>query len=232
MQTTGEIIHALRAALETDKDIDLHAYPITISYPDRLRLEGMVENIIAKRKIRRIAMQLLGHADFEDHLYLETGEQRSDKALLDAVVDALSQEPAFRDVRVYAGEPEQPQVPQWIAVHTGGCVVTLDGELGSLSHRRLAEVTCWWVPGTGNLHNHLRVVPPERDSDDEITDAVLMILEKDPLLHAENITPITHANTVTLNGLVHSREQARMAEYDCWYIPGVHDVIDRLRVTH
>jgi len=180
----------------------------------------MVENIIAKRKIRRIAMRLLGHADFEDHLYLDTGGQRRDKALLDAVVDALSQEPAFRDVRVYAGRPDKPQDPQWIAVDVKGCVITLDGELGSLSHRRLAEVTCWWVPGTGNVHNHLRVIPPEKDADDEITDAVLMVLEKDPLLHAENITPVTHANIVTLKGLVHNREQARMAEYDCWYIPG------------
>ncbi|MDE2234532.1 MAG: BON domain-containing protein [Gammaproteobacteria bacterium] len=232
MQTPSEIIHALQTALEKDTDINLHAYPITISHPDRLRLEGMVENIIAKRKIRRIAVQLLGHADFEDHLYLETGERRSDKALLDALVDALSQEPAFRDVRVYAGKPEQPQARQWIAAHASGCQVTLEGEVGSLSHRRLAEVTCWWVPGTGNVHNHLRVVPPEKDSDDEITDAVLMILEKDPLLRAENITPKTHANTVTLNGYVHNREQARMAEYDCWYVPGVHDVIDQLRVSH
>jgi len=28
MQKPGEIIHALQAALETDKDIDLHAYPL------------------------------------------------------------------------------------------------------------------------------------------------------------------------------------------------------------
>lgn len=229
MQTHDELVDALQAALEWDNDINLHEYPIKITYQDSLRLEGEVENIIAKRKIRRIAQHICGHSNMEDHLYLRTSEQRLGKSLRDAVIDALSQEPAFRDVRVFSDNSTNGENIQWMAVHAEGRVVRLDGTVGSLSHRRLAEVICWWVPGTGDVHNHLRVKPPEQDSDGEITDAVLMVLEKDPMLHAENITPTTRANVVSLNGTVHNQEQARMAVYDCWYIPGVHDVMVRLR---
>ena len=138
-------------------------------------------------------------------------------------------EPAFRDIRVYAG-PATPAGAQWIMVSTVGCEVRLDGQVGSLSHRRLAEVIAWWIPGSCNIHNHLRVHPAEADNDDEISDVIRMVLEKDPLLHAENIHATTSQRTVVLDGYVHGEEQRRMAIYDCWYVPGVHDVRDRLRV--
>jgi len=230
MQMHNELISALLAALAQDGDINLHAYPIHISYKDTLRLEGEVANIIAKRKARRIVMQLSGLSNIEDHLQLRPGEQRHGKVLLDATVDALSQELAFRDMRVYTGLAVKPETPQWISVTVEGCVVRLDGQVNSLSHRRLAEVISWWVPGTCNVHNHLRVHPSEQDSDDEISDAIRLILEKDPLLHAESISANTHARVVTLEGYVHSQEQGRMAVYDCWYVPGVHDVKDNLRL--
>jgi len=230
MQTKNELVSALLAALEQDNDINLHEYPIRITYKDSLRLEGEVANIIAKRKARRIALQLSGLSNIEDHLQLRPGEHRNDKALQDATVDALAQEPAFRDIRVYAGHAAPPETEQWINASAVGCVVRLDGQVGSLSHRRLAEVIAWWVPGCCNVHNHLRVHPAEQDNDDEISDAIRLVLEKDPLLHAENISANTRGRVVTLEGYVHSPEQGRMAVYDCWYVPGVHDVKDRLRL--
>lgn len=230
MQTHNELISALLAALAQDGDINLHAYPIHISYKDDLRLEGEVANIIAKRKARRIVQQLSGLLNIEDHLYLRRGELRQDKALQDAVVDALSQEPAFRDIRVYTDPAVKPETPQWISATTQACVVRLDGQVNSLTHRRLAEVISWWVPGTCNVHNHLRVYPSEQDNDDEISDAIGLVLEKDPMLNAETISANTHDRVVTLNGYVHSQEQRRMAVYDCWYVPGVHDVKDNLRL--
>ena len=57
-----------------------------------------------------------------------------------------------------------------------------------------------------------------------------MVLEKDPLLHAETLRVHTHNREVTLQGMVHSDEQRRMAIYDCWYVPGVHEVHDRMQV--
>ncbi|MGA9852770.1 MAG: BON domain-containing protein [Gammaproteobacteria bacterium] len=230
MQTQKELVTALLAAFEKDGDINLHEYPIHITYRNTLKLEGQVANIIAKRKARRIALQLSGLSSVEDHLRLHPGEKRSGKALQDATVDALAQEPAFRDIRVYAGHTDAPLAEHWIGVSTEACVVRLDGQVGSLSHRRLAEVIAWWVPGSCDVRNHMRVRPAEKDNDDEISDAIRLVLEKDPLLHAETISASTHERVVTLEGYVHGPEQRRMAVYDCWYVPGVHDVLDHLRL--
>lgn len=225
-----DLVAALLAALEKDPDINLHESPIRVTYHGNLRLEGEVANIIVKRKARRIAVQLSGLNDIEDRLLLRPGEKRTGKALLDAVTSALSQEPAFRDIAVHPSPATEAPGRDWIGVGVEGCVVRLDGQVGSLSHRRLAEVISWWVPGSCDVHNHMRVKPAEKDNDDEITDAVLMVLEKDPLLHAETITVHTRDRTVTLDGAVHSDEQRRMAIYDCWYVPGVHEVHARLQV--
>jgi osmotically-inducible protein OsmY len=224
-----DLVAALLAALENDPDINLHESPIHVTYHDSLRLEGEVANIIVKRKARRIAMQLSGLPDVEDHLKLRPGERRSGKALLDALVSALSQEPAFRDIAIH---PNAADISgrDWIAIEVHGCMVRLDGQVSSLSHRRLAEVIAWWVPGSCDVHNHVRVQPAEKDNDDEISDAVRMVLEKDPLLHAETIGVQTRARAVFLSGSVHSDEQRRMAIYDCWYVPGVHEVHDSLQV--
>ena len=224
-----DLVAALLAALEKDPDINLHESPIHVTYHDSLRLEGEVANIIVKRKARRIAVQLSGLPDVEDRLLLRPGERRTGKALLDAVTGALSQEPAFRDIAVH-GAGDDASGGDWIRVDVQDCVVRLEGQVRSLSHRRLAEVIAWWVPGSCDVHNHMRVKPAEKDNDDEITDAVLMVLEKDPLLHAETLSVHTKDRAVTLSGAVHSEEQRRMAIYDCWYVPGVHEVHDRMQV--
>ena len=225
-----DLAAALLAALEKDADINLHESPIRVTYSSSLRLEGEVANIIVKRKARRIAVQLSGLNDIEDHTLLRPGERRSGKALQDATITSLSQEPAFRDIPVRTGESGDPDGHDWIGVSVSDSVVRLDGQVGSLSHRRLAEVIAWWVPGSCDVHNHMRVRPAEKDNDDEISDAVRMVLEKDPMLHAETIGVHTRDRVVTLEGSVHSDEQRRMAIYDCWYVPGVPDVHDHLRV--
>lgn len=225
-----DMVAALLAAFEKDPDINLHESPIHVTYHDSLRLHGEVANIIIKRKARRIAIQISGLSDLEDHIRLRPGERRTGKALQDAVVDALSLEPAFRDIPVHPSPATESLDRAWIGVGVQDCVVRLDGQVGSLSHRRLAEVISWWVPGSCDVHNHMRVRPAEKDNDDEVSDAVRMVLEKDPLLHAETIGVHTRDRIVTLDGIVHSDEQRRMALYDCWYVPGVHDVHDRLQV--
>ena len=42
----------------------------------------------------------------------------------------------------------------------------------SLSHKRLAGVLAWWTPGCRDVVNSLDIVPPERDSDEEVQDAL------------------------------------------------------------
>jgi osmotically-inducible protein OsmY len=65
--------------------------------------------------------------------------------------------------------------------------VLLEGKVPSFSHQRLAGVLAWWVPGRQNVLNCLEAVPPEEDNDDEVTDAVRLVLEKDPFVNAGQI---------------------------------------------
>ena len=109
-------------------------------------------------------------------------------------------------------------------------VVTLDGEVPSLCHKRLAGVLAWWVPGTRDVVNGLEVAPPEEDSDGEITDAVRTALEKDPLLDADGIRVGTRGAVVTLGGVVPSEPQREMAEADAWFVFGVDEVVNRIAV--
>ena len=63
-------------------------------------------------------------------------------------------------------------LPRRLTWKSANGVVTLNGEVPSLSHKRLAGVLAWWVPGTRDVINGLEEVPPEEDNDDELIDAM------------------------------------------------------------
>jgi osmotically-inducible protein OsmY len=226
-----KIVTAIRAALERDGGINLHEYPIRISHRDTICLEGNVENIEAKRKARMIALRLAGDIPVEDHLRLIPGERREGKALLNGVLNALMQEQAFSQMDISNGEHRGVESPQGrIQVKVDGSRVVLLGWVNSLSHRRLAEVISWWVPGCCDVLNLLHVEPDELETDDEISDAVRLVFDKEPSLSSDEISVRTRNAEVTLAGVVHSDEQKRIASFDCWYIPGVHAVHNQLEV--
>ena len=226
----NELITSLRAALERDPDVNLHRYPIQITFDGTLRLSGEVEHIAAKRKIIQAARRLANSGRIEDHLDVMVGERRTDDALRQGVLRALTEEPAFHGLMIGGPDMEPPNEGDWMVASAEGTTVHLEGKVNSLSHRRLAEVLAWWVPGTSRVENRMRVYPPEEDNDDEISDAVRIVLEKDPSLDGEQISARTRERTVTLEGTVRTSENRRLAWYDCWYVPGVHAVENHLRV--
>jgi len=217
--------------MERDGGINLHEYPIRITHNDSLRLEGEVGSIEAKRKALLIARRLAGDLPVEDGLRLTPGERREGKALLNGVLSALMQEPAFAEMDISNGERRESASPRGkIQVKVDGNRVVLLGWVNSLSHRRLAEVIAWWVAGCCDVLNLLHVEPAEMETDDEISDAVRLVLDKEPSLNADEIRIRTRNAEVTLAGIVHSAEQKRIASNDCWYIPGVHAVHNQLEV--
>lgn len=225
------LVSAIRAAMERDGGINLHEYPIRIIHNGSLRLEGEVGSIEAKRKALLIARRLADGRPVEDGLRLIPGERREGKALLNGVLNALMQEPAFAEFDIANGEQRETGSPRGrIQVKVDGSRVVLLGWVNSLSHRRLAEVIAWWVPGCCDVLNLLHVEPAEMETDDEISDAVRLVLDKEPSLNADEIRILTRNAEVTLAGVVHSTEQKRIASLDCWYIPGVHAVHNRLEV--
>lgn len=219
------------AALERETDVNLHSSPINVKVEDVIRLEGDVDNIIIKRKAFRIARQAAGTDEIIDNLRLKVSNSRSNKELLNAAVDALMQEPAFANMDILTEEDDSPEHQRgWVKVSVSGKLVRLEGQVGSLSHRRLAEVIAWWVPGSSDIENLLHVYPAEDETDDEISDVVRMVFDKETSLDAEQIKISTRDSEVTLRGVVYSEEQKRIATYDCWYVPGVHAVHNELVV--
>jgi osmotically-inducible protein OsmY len=220
----------IRAALERARDVDLHHNRIDISDGETIRLEGEVDNIAVKRRAYQIAREVAGDANVEDRLLLRVQRERTGDALLQAVIDALTTDPVYRDFVISTRRDELPADRDAIAVEVQDSKVWRYGQANSLSHRRLAEVTVWWVPGTADVENRIRVQPPQRDSDEEITEIVRLVFDKDPTLDAQNIQITTRDRVVTLAGVVNSEAHLHIAEQDCWYIPGVHQVQNQLQV--
>lgn len=235
---SNDVVTSVKAALERDPDINLHRFPIRLSFDNQaneLSMEGSVEDIIALRKAVQIARRVSGSDRIRDDLYIRQPTNRTGDQLRESVVRALSGEPTFRDVSVGDAESVAYQAgddQKGIVVNVSGSCVHLKGNLNSLTHRRLAELLAWWVPGTSRVENRIHVQPPEEDSDTELTEAVRIALEKDASLDAGQIHVQTRDREVTLEGSVRSEINRTIASRDCWYIPGVHAVHNQLRVMH
>jgi osmotically-inducible protein OsmY len=233
----AEIVRKVHAVLERDTRIDLRRRPIVIEYQSdgSLVLQGETESLAAKKIALEAAASIRGSTGIVDRLRVAPARPMGDGAIRDHISAAMLQEGAFvqcailtpQEHRVSAADDRSSYIE--IAVADG--VVTLNGRVGSLSHKRLAGLIAWWIPGTRDVVNGIEVEPPEDDSDEEITDAVWMALEKDRLIAHDSIKVRTRDSTVILEGVVPNRRQLEMAEADAWYIFGVDGVINHLRIA-
>jgi len=92
-------------------------------------------------------------------------------------------------------------------------------------------VLAWRVPGTRDVIDGLGVEPPQADSEDEIADAVAVVLDKDPFVGAGRISVSARGSVVALEGAVRSAEEKRIAEHDAWFVFGVNGVENRLAIV-
>jgi len=241
MHDSAEIVREVHAALGRDQRVDLRRHPIVIQCePDgSLLLQGEAKNLAAKKIALELAASVGGSTGIVDRIRVAPRQPMGDGAIRDHVRAAMLQEGSFTRCETQAAEEGRARSAiettsdrvDYIAIAVADGVVTLDGQVESLSHKRLAELLAWWVPGTRDVVNGIEVKPYEDDSDDEITDAVTMALEKDRLVTHDSIRVSTRNSVVTLEGVVPNRYQAEMAEADAWYIFGVDRVINHLRAT-
>lgn len=240
MTTPQPILDSIRDAMEHHPDIHLAPRPVHLSLDegDVLVLEGEVQDVASKKLLLELAAATQGLSGIVDRLHVTPARPMGDAEVRQHVLDALLDEPALRDCGVRARDGDAVRLLRPTAPGTRGClelrvedgVVTLDGDINSLAAKRLAGVLAWWVPGVRDVVNGLGVEPPERDSDAEISEAVHVVLEKDPFIDAGEIAVDTHGRTVTLRGVVHGEQQRRMAENDVWYVFGVDKVENQLTV--
>lgn len=204
-------VKTLRAALTENLHIDLAKHPIDCSLEDgAIVVEGLVESIAQKKRAMYIAMGLKGTTGVVDRLRVRPSTAMTDEEVRQHILDALTEEPSLDAASVN------------IEVSAG--VVDLEGTVGSLTHKRLAGVLAWWVPGSTDVINSLELDPPEEDSDGEIADAVRIVLEKDHLVNPSSIGVRVDGWTVTLSGVAASEAARNAAEEDAWFVWGVNDV--------
>ncbi len=236
--TKNPVVEEVKAAFEREPRINIHHYPISIEFnKGNLVLEGEVEHIIAKKMAVEVAQGLPGVKKVEDRLWVTPAMRMEDGEIADHVRDALFQEPELKKcaIRVKSNgeaiirESEENNCGSIQVTVTQG-VVVLDGEVISLTHKRLVGVLAWWVPGSRNVVNNLVVVPPEEDADHEVTDAVRLALEKDRFINEDQIKVSTRKGEVVLSGLVPDETERAMAEFDAWYVYGVKKVTNNIKV--
>ena len=235
MPEAEKLIRQVRSALKHDSRVKFHRARIAVTTePDgTLVLEGETDGIAAKKIALEIAASVSGSAGIVDRLRVKPSGPMGDGEIRDGVRDALLQEPAFARYAVYVGHdtglpPQTSPSGNYVEAAVNDGVVTLNGQVESLSHKRLAGVLVWWVPGSRDVVNGIDVQPPEEDSDDEISDAVRTALEKDRLVRSDSIRVNTRNAVVTLEGVVANGEQAAMAVADAWYVFGVDGVVNHL----
>lgn len=243
MQNGNSILKSVRALFEREPRIDLHRWPIRLDLTEDgvVILEGEFGDIAAKKLALEIAGAAPGVRGLIDRLHVAPAEPRGDGAILDGLTARMLDAPDFRNcalrvikkgqtATVRETELEDPSGDVLLSVTDG--VVTLDGWVISLSHKRLAGVLAWWVPGCRDVIDALEVLPGEQDNDDEISDALSLVLEMDPMIpHPEGIRIVTRDAVVTLEGQVGSAAEKSRAEQDAWYLFAVDKVVNRLAVT-
>jgi len=160
-----------------------------------------------------------------------------DREIRDHLRAAFLGEPAFAEMAIgeieqgkrrTVQEPPAARAALTSEVHDG--VVTLTGRMSGLVEKRLAGALAWWVPGVRDVVNGIAVDPPEAESEAGLTDAVRIVLEKDPFVNEAQIRVRSHLTTVMLSGLVPTDSERDMAALDAWSVFGVDKVINNIRV--
>lgn len=239
MNDRERIISETAAALEREPSVNLHRFPVHLEFNDGvLTLEGEMEHIAAKKMALEVAAAVPGVTGIADRLRIVPAQQMEDGEIRDHVCNALLAENLLSSSAVWAivkGKPEvvreaDQDVDGSIDVEVNDGIVVLNGAVGSLSAKRLAGVLAWWVPGSRDVINGIEVTPPEEDNDDEVVDAIRLVLEKNPFVNAAQIRVTCSNYAVTLEGIVKSEAQRQMAESDCWYVFRVDRVTNQLLV--
>jgi osmotically-inducible protein OsmY len=208
-QTTGQLTHERR--------INLVQSELAVGCADGLvTLRGTVPTVASKRLAARLAASVPGVRGVSDQLQVSSPMPMGDQQIHNHIHRSFIQE---RNLEA-----------DDIAIEVQNGRVTLRGEVHSLVYLRLAEVLCWWIPGVTSVDNQLEINPPEQDSDEELRDNLQVILGKDMLVDPSRFQLEVANGVVTLRGAVASAVTREAAEKDCWYTPGVVDVINELAV--
>jgi osmotically-inducible protein OsmY len=234
-----ETIRRVHRALEYEPRVNLHLHPVRIGYTDgAVVLEGEVGDIATKKLALELAAAVDGVRGVVDRLRVAPSERKGDGAIRDALTAFLQREPEFRQCSIRVRAKGRIETLHEVSTDRAGeieigvadGIITLEGRVISHSHKRLAGVLAWWTPGCRDVVNSLYVEPAEEDNDDEVVDALRLVLEMDPLVEAGQVRASCRHYVVTLEGYVRTEEERRRAESDAWCLFAVDKVVNRIEV--
>jgi osmotically-inducible protein OsmY len=245
MNPREAITRRIHGLLERERRINLHRFPIHISNADGVAvLEGEVGDIAAKKLALELASSVPGVRGVVDRLRVAPGTRpgegrRGDGEIRDSLARRFLEQPEFRNCTLRTHTNERDAVLREangdgvgdIEVSVADGVIVLEGRVISQPHRLFAGVLAWWTPGRRDVVNALAVAPAYEERDDEVAEALRLVLEADPEVDAALVRPMCRQWIVTLEGNVPTEEQKRRAEMDAWYLSGVDKVINNLQVT-
>ncbi len=218
MVTDADIVDQVLRLVENDPRLARDQLHLDVHCSNGMvTLGGSAGRLADRRRVESLASSVPGVRAVESRVTLTPDVDVDDAALESAVVRALTQDRAL--------------VTSEIDVTVQQGVVTLWGTVPSLTMKRYAGVLAWWVPGVRDVDNRLDLKWPEEDNDTEITEAVQEALDKDYLVDPTGIAVHTYRGVVTLRGAVFSEEQRDAAENDAWFVLGVKDVNNQIRVS-
>lgn len=239
MQPNDAVLKQVEAALQRVSRMDLQRFPLAMDLKDgSLILEGEAADIACKKLALEAAGAVSGVRGIVDRLRVTPSERLGDGAVRDSFCELLLRDVDFQNCTLRARVSGKVEIRREAVAESSGSieisvedgVITLTGHVISLSHKRVAGVLAWWARGCRDVINGLAVEPPEEDNDDEITDALRLVLETDPLVPADQIGIGTRNYVVTLKGVVSTEEEKKRAEMDAWYLFAVDKVINHIEV--
>lgn len=245
MNPREAITRQIHGLLERERRINLHRFPIGISNADGVAvLEGEVEDIAAKKLALELAASVAGVRGVVDRLSVAPGARpgegrRGDGEIRDSLARRFLEQPEFLNctLRVHASEKDavlregNGDGVGDIELSVRDGTIVLEGRVISLPHRLFAGVLGWWTPGRRDVVNALEVRPVYEERDDEVAEALRLVLEADPHIDAAQVQSSCENWVVTLEGSVPTGEQKRRAETDAWYLSGVDRVVNKLQVA-
>jgi osmotically-inducible protein OsmY len=232
---------SVRAALEADVRINLSRHPLRIeaTRDDAIVLEGELADVAARKSALSVAARVPGVRGIVDRLKIVAATPRGDAEIRDSLLRMIEQESELSnctlrmrlDGRIETLHDAGSEAAGEVEAEIDSGVIILNGRVLSLTHKRMLGVLAWWTPGCRDVINGIAVVPEEQDSDDEIVDAVRLVLEMDPMLKAEAISVRCRDAVVTLEGDVRTEAGRHQAELDAWYVFGIERVVNRLHLA-
>ena len=191
-------------------DIAVNSYQIDAFCNEGIvTLEGIVNNILAKERAKRIAETVKGVRAVVNKIQVSPSVSRKDQEIQDDVTNSLLYDPATDSYEIDVAVKDN--------------VATLTGTVQSWQEKQLCEKVAKGVSGVMAVINNIGVEYKDIRPDREIKKEIETILKWDVLVDHALIGVNVDDGKVMLSGVVGSAAEKRIAVNDA-YVPGVKSV--------